>query len=421
MDIHIVQILLTAVLSAGIGWWLASRNRQIALADLQPQITNDMRLDFERYLADLEAFSQQIAPVCIESSRIELTAQLTAVVDLAQGLDARVNHLDRVLDEAQSDNTMLHGIEDYLTGLDIFSQQVTPVWSAQIESSRMQMDTAVADLTQRFDGIVNNLERLVDDSHAALDKGDGVVFESSRRRLGEVVASLDAALRDKQQMLEEIRGLLGFIDEMKSMATEVVAIAYQTNLLALNAAIEAARAGESGRGFAVVADEVRKLSKISGSTGKSITAKVDQVSEAMTDAFAVIERNARNDATSVAESHEKIQGVLNDLGSVFDELKNSSDHLGIVAQGINAEIAESLVQFQFQDRIGQTLSHVRDSIDDFPGALARSRSDGPSALKPLDVETMLADLQGSYTMQQEHHTHGTGNPAELQETEITFF
>ena len=120
------------------------------------------------------------------------------------------------------------------------------------------------------------------------------------------MTSLDLALQEKHHMLEEIRGLVGFITEMKAMAIEVARIADQTNLLALNAAIEAARAGDSGRGFAVVADEVRKLSTISGATGKHITAKVEQVSSAITAAFSVVEKNALHDVSSVAESHAKI-------------------------------------------------------------------------------------------------------------------
>jgi methyl-accepting chemotaxis protein len=357
MDIQVLQILFTAAFSGGVGWWLASKKSPVEPEAQPSYAVNDIQL----------------------------------------------------------------GVEYFLSGFDNFSRQVTPVWSAQIESSRTQMDTAIAGLTQRFDGIVSSLDSLLDESHAALAKGDSAVFETSRDRLGEVVASLDHALQDKHQMLEEIRGLVGFIAEMKTMAAEVARIADQTNLLALNAAIEAARAGESGRGFAVVADEVRKLSTISGATGKHITAKVEQVSAAITAAFSVVEKNAQNDANSVAESHGKIQQVLEDLGRVFYELKDSSDHLGAIAQGIKLEIAESLVQFQFQDRIGQTLSHVRDSIDQFPVYLARSQNGGPFELKPLDAQAMLADLQSSYAMQEEHYTHGSGRPAQLQSTEITFF
>jgi methyl-accepting chemotaxis protein len=218
-----------------------------------------------------------------------------------------------------------------------------------------------------------------------------------------------------------MRGLLGFIKEMKDMALQVGTIAHQTNLLALNAAIEAARAGDEGRGFAVVADEVRKLSKSSATIGNNITDKVDHVSSAIIEACAVVEQNALNDASSVSQANDRIREVLDDLERVFSELKNSSHQVGEATQGIKSEIAESLSLFQFQDRIGQTLSHVRDNIDQFPSYLARSHDGGLLELKPIDTDTLLAELKNSYTMKEEHITHGSGQPAELQASEITFF
>ncbi|WP_330165383.1 methyl-accepting chemotaxis protein [Methylomonas sp. LL1] len=357
MDIYALQMVSTALVFGGLGWWLGARNRPAAAMEPQTQAIDQARFSIERYL----------------------------------------------------------------TGFHDFGRRIIPVWSAQVESSRLQSETAVSGLTQRFLGIVANLDRLLQESRAVLSKADGSAFETSRIRLDEVVVSLDQALQDKQHMLEEIRGLVGFISEMKSMAGEVARIADQTNLLALNAAIEAARAGESGRGFAVVADEVRKLSTISGATGHHITAKVEQVSQAITAAFAVAEKNALSDASSVVDSHDKIRRVLSDLGKLFDDLKHSSDHLGIVTQGIKAEVDHSLMQLQFQDRISQTLSHVRDSINQFPNYLDRCRGGGPDMLIALDTDAMLAELQGSYTMGEEHDTHGTGRPTQLREAEITLF
>jgi methyl-accepting chemotaxis protein len=357
MDMLTLQILSTAVISGYGGWWLAMMRRRPVVNEQPIKIAEDVRLD----------------------------------------------------------------IESYLSGIEEFGQKVTPVWSAQIETSRSQMDGAIADLTRRFDGIVSNLNQLLADTRAALDKGDGAVFESSRGRLSEVVASLDSALKDKQQLLEKVGGLVGFISEMKTMASEVARIADQTNLLALNAAIEAARAGDSGRGFAVVADEVRKLSTISGATGKNITAKVEQVSQAIQAAFTVVEQNAQNDASSVMQAHQKIQEVLVELEDVFSVMKGTSDHVNGIAQSILGDIAESIVHFQFQDRIGQILSHVRDNIERFPNYLENSQSGGPLGLKPIDTETMLAELQCSYAMFDEHRAHQTGKAAQAESSEITFF
>ena len=79
------------------------------------------------------------------------------------------------------------------------------------------------------------------------------------------------------------------------------------------------------------------------------------------------------------------------------------------------------MQFQFQDRIGQTLAHVRENIDLFPTYLAHSQVAGAQELRPLDAEALLAELQGSYVMKEEHFTHSTGRAAHLEASEITFF
>ncbi len=72
---------------------------------------------------------------------------------------------------------------------------------------------------------------------------------------------------DLSEVTEAVQGidddlelLVGEIDKVAQVATQIEAIAKQTNLLALNATIEAARAGDSGKGFAVVAGEVKVLS-----------------------------------------------------------------------------------------------------------------------------------------------------------------
>ena len=51
-------------------------------------------------------------------------------------------------------------IENYISGLDRFAEQVTPVWAAQIDSTRQQIEQAITLLTQRFAGITIIWKRL---------------------------------------------------------------------------------------------------------------------------------------------------------------------------------------------------------------------------------------------------------------------
>ncbi len=319
-------------------------------------------------------------------------------------------------------------IARYLESTATLGTAVAPVWAKHIETSRHQMEVAITGLSGRFSGIVDQLEAAVQASNQAAasmqgnQHGVGAVFAESERRLGKVVELLESALRNKESMLNEVRNLVQFIDELTRMAADVASIADQTNLLALNAAIEAARAGEAGRGFAVVADEVRKLSGSSGETGRRISEKVALISTAISSTFDAAERTAQEDARSIADSESAIHTVLGEFKGVTDGLAQSAALLRESSAGIKAEIAQSLVELQFQDRVSQILSHVRDSIADLPESLEASahtfRDTG--SLQPIDTSRVLADLERSYATAEErgnHHGGGAGG----QGTEITFF
>jgi len=289
------------------------------------------------------------------------------------------------------------------------------------------MESAICELTGQFAGIVRNLETAVAASESAAGELDGSgstvsVFASCEAQLSEVVASLKAAMDNKQIMLGEVSGLLDFIVELKQMAVDVAGIADQTNLLALNAAIEAARAGEVGRGFAVVADEVRKLSNLSKTTGTRISAKVETISNAISTAVRAADHTASSESESVTRSEQAIGSVLNNFRQVTEGLIESSGILRTQSAGIKDEISQAMVQLQFQDRVSQVLSHVRDNISALPAHIEYSVSGVAQGggLRPLETRQLLDELERTYAMAEERSVHSGGN-THAQDDEITFF
>nr|WP_284700763.1 methyl-accepting chemotaxis protein [Robbsia betulipollinis] len=301
--------------------------------------------------------------------------------------------------------------------------------------SRTQSEEAVSALSGRFAAIVGRLDQSAREAeresahtgqagHAGSGTDATHVFQQSENALSGVVSSLHSATASKAEMLEKVRGMNDFTVELQQMAKEVAGIASQTTLLALNAAIEAARAGVAGRGFAVVANEVRMLSLQSSETGRRIAQKVGVISERVSEACTIAEAAARAEATAIVASEQTIEQVLADLRQVTETLAAASERLRAENIGIKEEIDASLVQLQFQDRISQIMSHTRANIERFPLFLASNRQlyrdSGEPA--PLEASQLLAELQRSYAMSDEHAAHGGSvKRAPAQDSEITFF
>lgn len=318
-----------------------------------------------------------------------------------------------------------------LDGVTDFANAVAPIWCAQIDSSRTQMETAVGGLTGQFAGIVENLDSVLASTSAVLDDGHGGVFDRSRQRLGEVVGTLDNALTVKRRALDELHGLLGLNEELRQMSAEVTRIASQTNLLALNAAIEAARVGKAGAAFGVVAMEVRDLADRSLKTSERMAVKVSGIGAAIDSVLSAAEESADRESHAVEHANGEVHAVLDDLLSVVTGVRESSDQLESAAVGIRADISQSLVDLQFQDRICQILEHLRDSIGQFPVVVAEARDRAPGDGASLDAtalnatalnaKTLLDALADNYTMHEERQAHQSGAATHVAESEITFF
>jgi len=317
----------------------------------------------------------------------------------------------------------------YLHGRDAFGAAVLPVWSRHLENSRTQMEDAVADLATRFSSIVDKLDHALRVSSLEGNQGGQsmtAVFSHSASQLASVVASMKSAMLSKQAMLGQIRDLERFTRELRDMAEGVASIAAQTNLLALNAAIEAARAGPAGAGFAVVAQEVRHLSSRSAETGRNISQRVGQISSAILAASQAAEASSDAEDQSMQSAEGMIDSVLADFRTMTDALVQSSDLLKQESIAIQGEVGEALVQLQFQDRVSQVMSHVRENLALMPTVLEENRRhfEATGELLAPDPAPLLDALKSTYAMAEEHAVHSGSRhvaPKATDADEITFF
>lgn len=249
------------------------------------------------------------------------------------------------------------------------------------------------------------------------------MFSRNEGQLNNLVAVQADATARMDTMVEKVQGLDRFIAELQSMATDVDRIAQQTNLLALNAAIEAARAGEMGRGFAVVAKEFRMLSNQSGETGRRIAEKVKVISAAILETCQVVKGSVTQEENSLAASQGVITKVIEDFKTVIDTFQRSSDTLKLESMGIQSQINQALVEFQFQDRVSQIMTQVIKNMEMMPKVLKDGEQTyvETGVLAVSDPQLLLGEMKKSYVMADQHVIHSGGKVEQNKSSDISFF
>ncbi|HXA47101.1 MAG TPA: chemotaxis protein, partial [Burkholderiaceae bacterium] len=137
------------------------------------------------------------------------------------------------------------------------------------------------------------------------------------------------------------------------------------------------------------------------------------------------EQSMRQENVSIRESENVINTVLSNLNGVTAALVQSSELLKNESIGIKSEVGEALVQLQFQDRVSQIMTHVKDNIELLPDFFAKNHQqfEQVQALQPLEADSLLADLEKTYAMAEERSMHrgGTAVTVTAPSDEITFF
>ncbi len=392
--------------------------------------SRDPRLISPCHLAGLAVVLLLTVVAAMYWFEVSMSAALVVCTPLlASTLVSRCRLVSRHLADIHSFNTMLeHEAEQRAHSDRIINQmhgiylQQLPAWSGQIESARAQTEHAISNLTTRFSELMQRLQTTLNSSrsfpgNSFSSDSKGTIFQHAESVLQTVLHSLHAAQSDRKDMLDEVRQLTNYNEELKQMVAQVANIAGQTNLLALNASIEAARAGDAGLGFAVVADEVRKLSLLSINTGKSMGDRVKKINDAIARAVNVSELAAIKDADISAASEQSIKQILTTFTGVVDELDLSAEVLRQEGSAIRSEIVGMLVALQFQDRTNQLLAQVRYNLDELHQCLSADRS----SVDACKMEQCITRMQSTGTAIEQHLMLDSMASKEIDTGDITLF
>lgn len=326
----------------------------------------------------------------------------------------------------EDERRKLDDLTDYALELERMIIQVGPILLRQVQTSRTHTEQEITVLTNRFAAMVSQLEQIISGTgHSEKGRSVDALFNESREALTAVLKVL-AQIQDVEHMVvDQVRKLSTYTQQLDSMAQEVRKVAEQINLLALNAAIEAARAGENGRGFAVVADEVRKLAGFSSATGEKISRAIADINSAMDATLKMSETSGSSDDKAIHDAEKAIRTALDDLRVALDMFKNDADLLRNNSSQIRDEIFSVLTAFQFQDRVSQMLTHVEHNLTGLQNAVDATHASGDRHASSLDVAKTLSKMELSYTMPEELINHMSNTAAGQQKMttndELTFF
>ena len=305
---------------------------------------------------------------------------------------------------------------DYVESLENLCISMLPIMSRQIESSNLQTEQSISELSQSFSGLAVRLDDVITASQSRNESiGDGqglnTLFIDSQKSLQTVIDALEASMEQENRFLQDVINLEAQAEELNGMAGAVSQIADQINLLALNAAIEAARAGEHGRGFAVVADEVRKLAFMSAETGQQMIEKVGNISDSVSSTLQHTEESIEHNRLAVDKGKNTIETVFARLQGTIETLQDDSIFLRSSSEDIKNEISNVLVSFQFQDRVSQILNSVITDMSDMDTKIRfsqESRLRNGDAL-PIDYEEHVQTMETKYTTAEQHHNHSSAD------------
>ncbi|EXU76236.1 methyl-accepting chemotaxis protein [Erwinia mallotivora] len=266
--------------------------------------------------------------------------------------------------QAREIRQLIQATEEMRQGLQHIVREINAVSQAVMDSARQiaQQNSEFSHHNQQqssvfehLSGRLNRVAEEVENSVGFASHANQQVQEADTltRRCGDVVAEVDARMRQIVDAASEISGIVSLLDGMS----------LQTRLLSLNASIESAHAGIYGRSFSIVAKEIGMLAEQSGTSTRNIDRLISRTHQHIDKGFSsvVALESLYGDITVAVTSvvtllQELLQNAdaqsrrVNTIATEIDDL-NQQVKISEALTGENAQASATLVEH------AQRLSH----------------------------------------------------------------
>ncbi len=308
-------------------------------------------------------------------------------------------------------------------GAEVMVSQVVPVWSKQMDITRNAAADGMSKLLDTFAqlaGALGTLSTKLDNNSPTLQVGaiDEALADNSPAQvaLAALLAPSMRAFAQRDAAMTELNRCTEALQEMRHLGKQAREVAKHTRLVAFNASIEANRGAQgAGSGSQAVANETRMLAARMGEVGEQLERAVSQLDKSLHS-----ERLRGAVGTSTEQelkleveirAREALAGLVSALGSAM----SNSAEVQQASQTLREQLEEAFVNFQFGDRLSQMLAVVGSDMANF----ARWVTANPYATQS-DAAEWLANLEGSYTMEEQRSQHH-GNVHIDRGSEVEFF
>ena len=253
-----------------------------------------------------------------------------------------------------------------------------------IRRGKTIISDAVVKLGNSFNGLntqTRTQQQLVASLMDEVSQDNPLKARSNRSSVKEIAEGMSAILQgfvdtlgqvsaQSSGVIAKMEAMTDVVNQTFSLLGHVEMITKQTNLLSLNAFIEAARSGEAGRGFQVVATEMRNLSQSSAKMNEQIRSQVERSKKIVHETRDVVNQMAMRDMSSLVEAKDRADALFTKLDMMNQFISESLGQVSQVTQGIDRSVGLAVQSLQFEDIVGQLLTHADRELSEQEQVLA---------------------------------------------------